>query len=462
VDEAQSLGLEPDDNLTNLSSSLSLGDDDSSNQASSDAASFERNSPSHNIDTRVSGQAANKKTTPTQRLMAKDKQNSAVDRQLSQNFHRSMFMPAIDEMPSRWRLFVRPYVVLLAAVFAGFIIGFGAIRMPHWLGAGQPTLATSPANTLELDGAARENAATVNGIDTDTNINNTSDSNADGTNVKHTNTINKPFENRQADSADDLNANVNADDITPSDPDSEQMNRSTRSQTVDTADEDDSVRTIQTVNGIVLNEGETVLGYRASEDEQSLNVTSNSGANENADSNTNSKPSLETSSQPSRQSSQQARQQASPQSSTRLSSNLLNRVNQAAAQIEAEEDFTEAQNTLQDEPFVLPRPAPATPIIDLTRGDTVNSASDDSAQRSREMLRIDQLPASVLTQLPAMNFSAHMYASNPQDRWVSVNGRRLSQGDYIDDGLLIVEIASEQIVLAFKGETFSMNALSDW
>jgi len=55
-----------------------------------------------------------------------------------------------------------------------------------------------------------------------------------------------------------------------------------------------------------------------------------------------------------------------------------------------------------------------------------------------------------------------MYASNPQDRWVRVNGRRLSEGDLITEDLSIVEIAPENIVLTFKGSRFTMNALSDW
>jgi general secretion pathway protein B len=76
--------------------------------------------------------------------------------------------------------------------------------------------------------------------------------------------------------------------------------------------------------------------------------------------------------------------------------------------------------------------------------------------------RVDQLPVRLLTELPEMRFNAHMYASNPNDRWVRVNGRQLGEGDWIDDKVQIVNIESQQVVLLFKGEVFTMAALTDW
>ncbi|MCV2884813.1 general secretion pathway protein GspB [Aestuariibacter sp. AA17] len=75
---------------------------------------------------------------------------------------------------------------------------------------------------------------------------------------------------------------------------------------------------------------------------------------------------------------------------------------------------------------------------------------------------IHELPAWVLTDLPSLSFSAHMYASNPSERWISVNGMRLSEGELIADGLYLVAIEPQHVILAFKGHEFSMNALTDW
>ena len=76
--------------------------------------------------------------------------------------------------------------------------------------------------------------------------------------------------------------------------------------------------------------------------------------------------------------------------------------------------------------------------------------------------RVDQLPVRLLTRLPSMNFSAHMYASRPADRWVRVNGRQVGEGDWIADRVQIVNIEAQRVVLSFEDELFTMAALTDW
>lgn len=79
-----------------------------------------------------------------------------------------------------------------------------------------------------------------------------------------------------------------------------------------------------------------------------------------------------------------------------------------------------------------------------------------------DIMRVDQLPVRLLTRLPSMNFSAHMYASAPRDRWVRVNGRQLGEGDWIDDRVQIVNIEAQRVVMSFERELFTMAALTDW
>ncbi|WP_371196327.1 general secretion pathway protein GspB [Glaciecola sp. SC05] len=361
--------------------------------------------------------------TPTQRLMQEDKQSAVVDRQLSQQFHRSLFMPAIDEMPSKWRLYFRPYAILAGVIFAGFILGFLALMMIKQLAFSDNS--TSSAMT------GSEQRQTVQSLP----LQNTLADDALGEDMPSApaSTISKAPDNSS--SAVDTQRTANqvatsaptpvADEQVNSEsqPDIEQPAASQTSSSTNT----DATRSFQSINGIVLNEGETVLGYGADE---SLDLNQNSaGSDQN------------------------------PTTNSALSSDLLNRVNRAAAQLEAEQDVSSSES--------LP-PSEAVDLSEFLRNDNVGPVLDlrspePQAQASpKQTVRIDQLPPAVLTQMPAMSFSAHMFASNPQDRWVRVNGRRLSEGDFIDDGLSIVEIESERIVLSFKGETFTMNALSDW
>jgi general secretion pathway protein B len=89
-------------------------------------------------------------------------------------------------------------------------------------------------------------------------------------------------------------------------------------------------------------------------------------------------------------------------------------------------------------------------------------ASIESVASSADVPRIDQLPAWVMTRLPSMAFSVHMYASIESERWVRVNGTRMVEGDKIDGTIEIVRIEPQHVILNYSGQTFSMAALTDW
>lgn len=354
--------------------------------------------------------------TPTQQLMAKDKQSAAVDRQLSQQFHRSLFMPAIDEMPSKWRVYYRPYVLLIAFILFGFTLGIVTVNV-----------FTQASSFLNNATSATDSSAAG------TQLENQSPAEPEQSIVAKSNLL----ASNSADSESALEQTQLAESSPPMDalpePELKNKEQSTSLSNVSvpesegqsaSMDEPETARSVQTFNGIVLNEGETVLGYGAPEAELAKPETS------------------------------EGEQEASPTSS--LSADLLNRVNRAAAELEAEQEIASLE---QREPLDLTeflQDESSGPVVDL------RVPRSQAPPPTKDTLRIDQLPAAILTQMPAMSFSAHMFASNPQDRWVRVNGRRLSEGDFIEDGLSIVEIESERVVLSFKGETFTMNALSDW
>lgn len=98
--------------------------------------------------------------------------------------------------------------------------------------------------------------------------------------------------------------------------------------------------------------------------------------------------------------------------------------------------------------------------------DTNNVASTQAqptlAPKSNSEVRsITQMPAWVQDSLPNLTFEQHIYASDGQG-WVNVNGRDRYEGDSITDGLIIDKILPQQVILTFKGETFSLPALTSW
>ena len=46
--------------------------------------------------------------------------------------------------------------------------------------------------------------------------------------------------------------------------------------------------------------------------------------------------------------------------------------------------------------------------------------------------------------------------------WVNVNGRDRYEGDIVADGLSIDKILPQQVILTYRGEKFSLPALTNW
>ncbi len=109
-------------------------------------------------------------------------------------------------------------------------------------------------------------------------------------------------------------------------------------------------------------------------------------------------------------------------------------------------------------PELLKRFEKAVAAIDETPGDL----EPQSPTPQNDVTPVQDLPAWILTQLPSISFSTHMYASQADERWVRVNGKRVTEGQEIEPGLRVVNIEPQHVILAFKGQEFSMEALSDW
>ncbi|MDN3684261.1 general secretion pathway protein GspB [Vibrio sinaloensis] len=59
-------------------------------------------------------------------------------------------------------------------------------------------------------------------------------------------------------------------------------------------------------------------------------------------------------------------------------------------------------------------------------------------------------------------FQTHVYSSNPNKRWVKVNGTEFSEGDVIAQGVVLERIEQNLCQLRFEGEVIEVPALYDW
>lgn len=70
-----------------------------------------------------------------------------------------------------------------------------------------------------------------------------------------------------------------------------------------------------------------------------------------------------------------------------------------------------------------------------------------------------QLPAGLQLQVPEFNIVAHVYSTDPSQRWLNVDGSELQEGDMIAGKLKIISIRPRDIVLDIQGTQFKVPAI---
>jgi type II secretory pathway predicted ATPase ExeA len=98
--------------------------------------------------------------------------------------------------------------------------------------------------------------------------------------------------------------------------------------------------------------------------------------------------------------------------------------------------------------------------------DKLSRANSNDSPLPNNTELIDIKPLTQMSQrlqkaIPAMNFEQHIYASSG-DGWIKVNGRDRYEGDFISDNVKVEKILPQQVILSFRGEKFSLPALTNW
>lgn len=97
-----------------------------------------------------------------------------------------------------------------------------------------------------------------------------------------------------------------------------------------------------------------------------------------------------------------------------------------------------------------PNEIPATP--DLREAPEPKPAPP--AGESGALPRIADLPAAERAALPPLKLSMHVYAEDPAQRFVILDGRRLAEGGVLAEGVLVQSIGREGLVLSVQGRPY--------
>jgi len=83
-------------------------------------------------------------------------------------------------------------------------------------------------------------------------------------------------------------------------------------------------------------------------------------------------------------------------------------------------------------------------------GGNAKAAENEFHPGEPEPIGYWELPDSIRADVPEIKFSVLVYAANPADRFVLVNGQRLGEGDDLKPGLTVKEIRREGVVFSYR------------
>ena len=359
--------------------------------------------------------------TQTQALLRGEHDTTAkFDKSLNEQFNRSLFLPTVEGLPSAWKLYTKQVALFAVVILGGLCIGFSAATAKRWW----PML-TAPASVPVAD--TESSVSQVEASGGASALTTTQSSNeAPGTSSNKSEQVSSNIQgsgqsaglNETANTA--VNANVSNGGAAQQ---GTQANAMVNNQSAGNL-----AATQNTDLGAVPNKNPITTG---TQNRYNNDISQRSGA--------------EPSSGYERSSSTDSRQ-------TETSGNYEGKVLNEAA----------SQSDVSVSPELMARFNAAVEALDSKAQDNTPAEAQARVKVKDELPRVDQLPVRLLTRLPTMNFSAHMYASRPADRWVRVNGRQIGEGDWIADRVQIVNIEAQRVVLAFEDEIFTMAALTDW
>ncbi|MDW5284927.1 general secretion pathway protein GspB [Alteromonas macleodii] len=343
--------------------------------------------------------------TQTQALLRGEHDTTAkFDKSLNEQFNRSLFLPTVEGLPSAWKLYTKQAALFAVVILGGACIGFTAATVERWwpmFTAQSVASVTTPERPDSPVGTVGDSSKST--LD------------SDGA-PSPSNNSNKPASPNALQSGQDIGSSTVASNNSG--------NVAAVQQGMQANGSNPPVENLSAVSGTNSSATDTQASYNN-------DVSQRSGADSNNDS--------------ARNSSTNSRQTAS---SDAYEGKVLNE--------EA------SQSDVSVSPELMARFNAAVAALDSKAEDGAPAEEQTRVTVKDELPRVDQLPVRLLTRLPTMNFSAHMYASRPADRWVRVNGRQIGEGDWIADRVQIVNIEAQRVVLAFEDEIFTMAALTDW
>lgn len=162
---------------------------------------------------------------------------------------------------------------------------------------------------------------------------------------------------------------------------------------------------------------------------------------------------------------------ANAKARTAKASQLMEPQLQALESFDAQEPMAEASP--DDEVVELPVSQPELSTADVSdelrnkfalaleqsSGLPKHQSVTEHAAPARDIQTLDEM---LKRQIPPLRFEAHIFSSDPKQRWVKVNGKDLQEGQWVTADIQLKEITPQYVLLQTGRQMFSMAALTEW
>ena len=120
-------------------------------------------------------------------------------------------------------------------------------------------------------------------------------------------------------------------------------------------------------------------------------------------------------------------------------------------------DTSMSNDATTNEPVVVNKPLQvAEPVVQKVARPNVSARVKETPQR-----RVQSVMKVTKSDLPKIIYTTHIYATQPDDRFVMLNGRAYAEGDKTQEGFVIKEILENDLLIVYKGQEFTLPSLED-
>jgi general secretion pathway protein B len=135
-----------------------------------------------------------------------------------------------------------------------------------------------------------------------------------------------------------------------------------------------------------------------------------------------------------------------------------------AAEPDIRQPVTAAARNRLDSETIIYKPVSMPGAMQDTVAETpiVSAGMTRYQQPQGLVLEREELPPDVQQHIPLMEFSAHVYSTNPMQRSIVINGRFMEEGDRLTSGLQLDEITADGAIFNFQGQRFRQGVVSAW